>query len=191
MNDPVPGRHRTKIKKRTRLKVYERDGYKCVKCGGEYPVITGVSRVSRSVHGNHLTLNHKVPWSLGGGNALDNLETMCYDCNNGESMDIQTAKVEGGVYMLDVTSDLVAATARACARGDRQKSTVNELLTFKDVSIHRPWYYDRYNHWSLGLSQLRWSSWTGLRGRLVAAGFVVVVSDDAVRITHPALVGGN
>lgn len=61
------GKRRNKIGKLRRQEIYERDGYRCVKCGNK----------SRK-----LTLDHKIPVSKGGTNATENLQTMCGGCNH-------------------------------------------------------------------------------------------------------------
>lgn len=48
-----------------RMAVYERDGWVCVDCEATEP----------------LTLDHVIPWSLGGGDGIDNLQTLCRPCN--------------------------------------------------------------------------------------------------------------
>jgi HNH endonuclease len=48
-----------------RKAVYERDGYRCVTCSADRP----------------LSLDHIYPWSLGGGDELENLQTLCVPCN--------------------------------------------------------------------------------------------------------------
>lgn len=53
------------IGKNKRQSVYERDGWRCLKCG----------------RNKELTLDHITPKSHGGGNEIDNLQTLCYDCN--------------------------------------------------------------------------------------------------------------
>jgi HNH endonuclease len=45
--------------------VYERDGFRCVKCGS----------------GDQLSLDHVKHWSKGGQDTLDNLRTYCLPCN--------------------------------------------------------------------------------------------------------------
>lgn len=54
-----------------RVSVLHRDGYKCVFCG-------------RSAKQVQLEVDHKVPFSQGGGNDASNLQTLCFDCNRGK-----------------------------------------------------------------------------------------------------------
>lgn len=49
-----------------RQAVYDRDGWACVKCGST----------------ESLTLDHIIPWSHGGPDALGNLQTFCRSCNS-------------------------------------------------------------------------------------------------------------
>jgi hypothetical protein len=49
-----------------RLAVYTRDGHACLTCGTSCD----------------LTLDHIVPWSLGGPDTEDNLQTLCAPCNS-------------------------------------------------------------------------------------------------------------
>lgn len=48
-----------------RMKVYERDGNKCLRCGRK----------------ENLTLDHVIPSCLGGSSAISNLQTLCELCN--------------------------------------------------------------------------------------------------------------
>lgn len=57
---------RNRIPTDVREAVYKRDGFKCVRCGTS----------------NHLSLDHIFPWSLGGSDDPDNLQTMCRPCNS-------------------------------------------------------------------------------------------------------------
>jgi len=59
-------RNRLQIPKVVRQRVYDRDGHKCVKCGSM----------------EALTLDHIVPWSRGGEDTVENLQTMCQPCNS-------------------------------------------------------------------------------------------------------------
>ncbi|MGA7291569.1 MAG: HNH endonuclease [Terriglobales bacterium] len=54
---------------RKRFFVLKRDRYRCRMCG-------------RS--GVELEVDHKIPIAQGGSNALDNLQTLCFDCNRGK-----------------------------------------------------------------------------------------------------------
>ena len=60
--EPLPG---TKNKRR-RLKIFRRDGNKCLKCGTT----------------NNLTLDHIKPKAHGGTSRKSNLQTLCFKCNN-------------------------------------------------------------------------------------------------------------
>lgn len=57
---------RAPIPLEVRLGVYARDGWRCVFCGS----------------GKSLTLDHVFPWSLGGADTEDNLQTLCRPCNS-------------------------------------------------------------------------------------------------------------
>lgn len=56
---------RRRISYRTRLRIYERDGYSCVACGSS----------------EELTLDHILALAKGGDNEDENLQTMCRTCN--------------------------------------------------------------------------------------------------------------
>lgn len=70
-------RRRTRIPKGMRHEVFKRDGYKCVECGASKD------------DGATLHVDHKVPVSKGGTDELDNLQTLCSDCNLNKSDVIQ------------------------------------------------------------------------------------------------------
>lgn len=56
----------------TRARVLERDGFRCRRCGHSAPDV-------------RLVLDHIVPVVLGGDSELDNLQTLCVDCNAGKA----------------------------------------------------------------------------------------------------------
>ena len=58
-------RHRTRLNKPNRSRIYKRDGYECVYCGSK----------------KNLTLDHVIPKSRGGSNEWTNLVTSCFRCN--------------------------------------------------------------------------------------------------------------
>lgn len=60
------------ISQSTRVDVLRRDNYRCVFCG--------VSSKKAE-----LEIDHIVPFSHGGGNTINNLQTLCSDCNKGKS----------------------------------------------------------------------------------------------------------
>lgn len=65
---------REEISIRKRFLVLKRDQFTCVLCG-------------RSGIGVKLEVDHKIPVSKGGSNTLDNLQTLCYECNRGKRDD--------------------------------------------------------------------------------------------------------
>jgi 5-methylcytosine-specific restriction endonuclease McrA len=67
---------REEISIRNRFFVFKRDQFTCVLCG-------------RSGIGIKLEIDHKIPFSRGGNNNLDNLQTLCYECNRGKRNDLE------------------------------------------------------------------------------------------------------
>lgn len=63
---------RTPIGKKLRVLIIERDGFKCRYCG-------------KTARETKLEVDHIMPVAKGGKTSLDNLETLCIDCNRGKS----------------------------------------------------------------------------------------------------------
>lgn len=63
-----------------RWRVANRDSFRCQHCGKSPAVHAGV----------RLHIDHIVPWSDGGETVLDNLQTLCSDCNPGKGTQKQT-----------------------------------------------------------------------------------------------------
>ena len=63
---PRKSRSRPKLSARKSLSVFARNGYACIACGSQ----------------DDLTVDHIVPWSKGGTNDMDNLQTLCRSCNS-------------------------------------------------------------------------------------------------------------
>ena len=70
-----PQKIRKPLSLRKRFFVMKRDGFACVRCGA-------------SGHGVRLEIHHRTPFAHGGSDALDNLETLCFDCNRGQRDDV-------------------------------------------------------------------------------------------------------
>jgi 5-methylcytosine-specific restriction endonuclease McrA len=64
---------RNKISAALRTAVYERDGYACVACNSR----------------RQLSLDHIHPYSLGGRDTLENLQTLCKRCNSSKGVKTQ------------------------------------------------------------------------------------------------------
>jgi 5-methylcytosine-specific restriction endonuclease McrA len=60
------GRGRRTIPPKLRAAVYERDGHACLHCGTN----------------SDLSLDHVHPYSLGGEDTMENLQTLCRPCNS-------------------------------------------------------------------------------------------------------------
>jgi CRISPR/Cas system Type II protein with McrA/HNH and RuvC-like nuclease domain len=58
-------RHKSRLLRANRTRIYKRDQYQCVYCGSN----------------KDLTLDHVMPKSRGGGNDWTNLVTSCFKCN--------------------------------------------------------------------------------------------------------------
>lgn len=75
--------------KSIRLQVFERDGFKCVKCGSEI----------------ELTYDHIIPKSKGGKYSFENGQTLCRSCNNKKGDAIEDRAL-GSASLARGTSDL-------------------------------------------------------------------------------------
>ncbi len=62
------------INLRTRFKVLQRDDFKCQACGASPATESGTK----------LQIDHIVPWSRGGESTIENLQTLCWRCNQGK-----------------------------------------------------------------------------------------------------------
>ena len=63
------------INLRIRFLVLRRDDFKCCKCGASPAKDPSVI----------LQVDHIIPWSKGGETVLENLQTLCSECNIGKS----------------------------------------------------------------------------------------------------------
>jgi hypothetical protein len=60
---------------RLRFKVLQRDHFRCCACGAAPSVTPGVL----------LEVDHITPWSKGGETVIENLQTLCFVCNQGKT----------------------------------------------------------------------------------------------------------
>ncbi len=65
---------RTTIPLNVRWTVLKRDNYRCIKCGAS----------PSNDHTVELEVDHVIPVARGGGNAIENLQTLCRLCNQGK-----------------------------------------------------------------------------------------------------------
>ncbi len=74
---PAPAAHSTRreISLSLRYEILKRDGFRCIKCGRSPATDVGVE----------LHVDHIISWANGGETVLDNLRTLCSDCNIGKS----------------------------------------------------------------------------------------------------------
>lgn len=70
-----PRRTSRSINLRLRFKVLQRDHFRCCACGASPSLKPGIL----------LEVDHIVPWAEGGETELDNLQTLCFPCNQGKS----------------------------------------------------------------------------------------------------------
>lgn len=63
---------RAPIPRELRLEVWERDGGRCVDCGGDF----------------ELQFDHVIPLALGGATSAENLQLMCATCNREKGADL-------------------------------------------------------------------------------------------------------
>ena len=63
---------RTAVSKKVRFEIFKRDDFTCAYCGSKPPKTV-------------LEVDHILPVSKGGTNALENLITSCFECNRGKS----------------------------------------------------------------------------------------------------------
>jgi predicted restriction endonuclease len=69
---PKSAHKRKGIGKRLRFLILQRDGFRCKLCG-------------KSAKETKLEVDHIIPIAKGGADSLDNLQTLCVDCNRGKS----------------------------------------------------------------------------------------------------------
>ena len=78
-------KNRINLPKGLRHEVFKRDGYRCVECGASVD------------DGATLHIDHIIPLSRGGSDELDNLQTLCKDCNMNKSNLYQKPRIRSRV----------------------------------------------------------------------------------------------
>jgi hypothetical protein len=76
-NSVIPAEKKRTVPLKLRLKVLQRDNFRCVLCGKSPATHLGTS----------LHLDHIIPYSEGGPTSLENLRTLCEECNWGKGKD--------------------------------------------------------------------------------------------------------
>ncbi len=78
------GQLRKRLINQNRIKVWERDSFKCKYCGLDMLELYKKWRNGEidRVQGALITIDHVIPRSKGGGWEIDNLVTACIICNN-------------------------------------------------------------------------------------------------------------
>lgn len=71
------GRRRVQPPHSLRARVFERDGFKCRRCGA-------------TADEAKLVVDHVQPIARGGTTRIDNLQTLCWDCNSGKRAQVPT-----------------------------------------------------------------------------------------------------
>jgi 5-methylcytosine-specific restriction endonuclease McrA len=79
---PAPGSRRQAVNPKLRWQVLKRDRFRCVVCG----------RSSSADETVKLHIDHIHPVSRGGANTLDNLRTLCRECNEGKRDELPDSK---------------------------------------------------------------------------------------------------
>lgn len=75
LTDAAPRRTSRSPDLRLRFKVLQRDRFRCCACGASPSVTPGVL----------LEVDHITPWSKGGKTVIENLQTLCFACNQGKT----------------------------------------------------------------------------------------------------------
>ena len=95
---------RKQITKRTRFRVFKRDGFTCGYCGRTPPAAI-------------LEIDHIEPVASGGKDTPDNLITACFDCNRGK-----------GAELLAHVPESIGDRARRIAEGEEQLKAYKKII---------------------------------------------------------------
>lgn len=86
---------RKPISKRVRFEVFKRDRFMCQYCGQTPPAVV-------------LEVDHVLPVSAGGTNALHNLVSACFDCNRGKAAGLLSSVPESVAVQAELAAEKIA-----------------------------------------------------------------------------------
>lgn len=156
-----------KVGKNLREAVFERDGYKCVRCGSD----------------DHPQADHILPQSCGGPHSLENLRTLCRSCNAGRpvagaALEADLAKDGFTLESLRVKFGIDASIPELHAQGGREgkgKERKEGVIQPAARTLACP----------EGVDQVVWADWLQLR-KAKRAPVTATVIAEAVREAEKA-----
>lgn len=116
---------RRPIDNRLKYAVLQRDNSTCQRCGANIHNTPNVK----------LVIDHKIPVELGGDTTIDNLWTLCSDCNGGKQAFFQDANAD----RMKVIMQMDSAAKRLKAYFELYPNTVIEPIKLSTVANVRDW----------------------------------------------------
>ena len=121
----ISNKHRPTLSRRKKRRVLERDG-RCVRCGST----------------DRLTVDHRLPACRGGTNAMANLQTLCFRCNQRKAMG-ERHRVPSVVIEFD-RCPVREGVLEAIARTPPQAAPGTVFLLYGRTNRARPATYEGY-----------------------------------------------
>lgn len=87
--------NRKSISKKLRFEVFKRDSFKCQYCGQTPPAVV-------------LEIDHVLPVSAGGTNAMHNLISACFDCNRGKAAGLLSSVPDSVAQQVEMAVEKIA-----------------------------------------------------------------------------------
>lgn len=116
---------RRQIDNRLKYAVLQRDNSTCQRCGANIHNTPNVK----------LVIDHKIPVELGGGTTIDNLWTLCSECNGGKQAFFQDDDAE----QLKEVMQMSSAAKRIQAYFELYPNTVIEPMKLSTIANVRDW----------------------------------------------------